>query len=64
MKRTSSPATPRIATTQQPSDPLNLLRRIRLEFLDEYVCEKQGYDPYDTSKGRAPDAWAAKRKRA
>jgi hypothetical protein len=64
MKRTSSPAKPATVTTHQPSDPLNLLKRIRLEFLDEYVCEKRGYDPYDTSKGRVPDAWAAKRKRA
>jgi hypothetical protein len=64
MKRTSSPAKPGTATTQQSSDPLSLLKRIKLEFLDEYVCEKRGYDPYDTSKGRAPDIWAAKRKRA
>lgn len=64
MKRTSSPAQPGTATIHQPSDPLNLLKRIKLEFLDEYACEKRGYDPYDTSKGRVPDAWAAKRKRA
>ena len=64
MKRTSSPAKPGTVTAHQPSDPLNLLKRIKLEFLDEFVCEKRGYDPYDTSKGRMPDAWAAKRKRA
>jgi hypothetical protein len=64
MKRTSNPAKPGTATTHQPSEPLNLLKRIKLEFLDEYVCEKRGYDPYDTSKGRVPDAWASKRKRA
>ncbi len=64
MKRTSNPARPGTASTQPASDPLSLLERINLEFLDDYVCEKKGYDPYDTSKGRAPDIWAAKRKRA
>jgi hypothetical protein len=65
MKRTTTiPVKRATATTHQPSDPLTLLRRIELEFLDEYVCEKRGYDPYDTSKGRAPDIWATKRKRA
>jgi hypothetical protein len=64
MKHKPSLANPAITTAQQQSEPLELLRRIRLEFLDEYVCEKRGYDPYDTSRGRVPDAWAAKRKRA
>ena len=40
------------------------MTKIKLAFLDDYVCEKRGYDPYDTSRGRAPDVWAAKRKRA
>ena len=64
MKRTTSPAQSASTTAQQPSNPLDLLKRIRLEFLDEYVCEKRGYDPYDTSRGRAPDIWSSKRKRA
>ena len=64
MKRTTRPARPASTTAQQPSGPLDLLKRIRLEFLDEYVCEKRGYDPYDTSKGRSPDIWSSKRKRA
>jgi hypothetical protein len=64
MKRTTSPATPASTTAQQPSNPLDLLKRIKLEFLDEYMCEKRGYDPYDTSRGRAPDIWTSKRKRA
>jgi len=42
----------------------DLLKRFKLELLDQYVCEKKGYDPYDTSRGRAPDIWAKKRKRA
>jgi len=41
-----------------------LLKRFNLEFLDQYVCEKRGYDPYDTSKGISPDVWSSKRKRA
>lgn len=41
-----------------------LLRRFKLELLDQYVCEKRGYDPYDTSKDRSPDVWSKKRKRA
>jgi hypothetical protein len=64
MKRTPSPAQPASATHHQAVNPLELLKRIKLEFLDEYVCEKRGYDPYDTSNARAPDVWAAKRKRA
>jgi hypothetical protein len=63
MKNTKGPAKP-VTTQTASSDPLATLSRIKLAFLDEYVCEKPGYDPYDTSKGRAPDIWAAKRKRA
>lgn len=42
----------------------DLLKRFKLELLEQYVCEKRGYDPYDTSKDRSPDIWACKRKRA
>jgi hypothetical protein len=62
MKRTRSPANP--ATTRHAALPLELLNRIKLEFLDEFACEKRGYDPYDTSTAGKPDIWAAKRKRA
>jgi hypothetical protein len=63
MKRTTHPR--ELGTTEAPatSDPLSVLSRIRPEFLDEYTCEKQGYDPYDTSKRLAPDVWTSKRKR-
>ena len=70
MKTTKGPARPAPgksigpSKTTTPSDPLSVLNRIKLAFLDDYVCEKRGYDPYDTSRGRAPDIWAAKRKRA
>ena len=67
MKRTTGPAKPgtwRAAPLQQPAEPLAVLSRIKLAFLDEYSCEKRGYDPYDTAKGRAPDIWMSKRKRA
>ena len=64
MKRTPSPAKPAIATTPETANPLELLKRIKLEFLEESVCEKRGYDPYDTSTAGKPDVWAAKRKRA
>jgi len=49
---------------RQASAPVDILKRFKLELLDQYVCEKRGYDPYDTSKGRAPDIWSTKRKRA
>jgi hypothetical protein len=48
----------------QPLKDAQLLKRFKLELLDQYVCEKRGYDPYDTSGGRAPDIWSTKRKRA
>jgi len=63
MKRTASPAKPDTAKAVPESDPLSVLSRIKLAFLDEYTCEKRGYDPYDTSRGRAPDIWMSKRKR-
>jgi hypothetical protein len=64
MKSTKGPARP--ATTQATacSDPLAVLSRIKLSFLDDYEREKRGYDPYDTSKGLAPDIWSTKGKRA
>jgi hypothetical protein len=64
MKRTTSPAEPAIRDAFRSSQSTQALSRIGLEFLGDYVCEKRGYDPYDTSRGRAPDIWAAKRKRA
>jgi hypothetical protein len=64
MKRTARPATPGTDETVQASDPLSVLGRIKLAFLDDTTCEKHGYDPYDTSRGRGPDIWASKRKRA
>jgi len=65
MKKTTGPAQPaNHSKTESASDPMSALNRIKLAFLDEYVCEKSGYDPYDTSRGRAPDIWASKRKRA
>jgi hypothetical protein len=63
MKRTASPAKSDTAKAIPESDPLSVLSRIKLAFLDEYTCEKRGYDPYDTSRGRAPDIWMSKRKR-
>ena len=55
------------ATTQRfdaGKNPPDVLTRIKLAFLDDYTCEKQGYDPYDTCRNRAtPDIWVNKRKR-
>jgi hypothetical protein len=64
MKRTAGPAKPGTEEPSEASNPLSVLSRIKLAFLDEYACEKRGYDPYDTAKGRAPDIWMSKRKRA
>jgi hypothetical protein len=64
MKLTTRPAMPDTAEPLPEPDPLSVLSRIKLAFLDEYICEKRGYDPYDTSRGRAPDIWMSKRKRA
>jgi hypothetical protein len=61
MKRTPIPAKP---ATRHVAHPLELLDRIKLEFLDENICAKSGYDPYDTSTAGKPDIWSAKRKRA
>ncbi len=54
----------KIKTAQMPSEQQDIFNRFKLELLDQYVCEKRGYNPYDTSKGRAPDIWSTKRKRA
>jgi hypothetical protein len=64
MKNSTGPAKPATSKTTSAPDPVSVLNRIKLAFLDEYVCEKRGYDPYDTSKGRAPDIWSSMRKRA
>jgi hypothetical protein len=64
MKRTVQPAKPGTAQAVKESNPLSILSRIKLAFLDEYTCEKRGYDPYDTSRTATPDIWASKRKRA
>jgi hypothetical protein len=63
MKRTASPARLDTAKAVPEASPLSVLSRIKLAFLDDYTCEKRGYDPYDTSRGRAPDIWMSKRKR-
>jgi hypothetical protein len=31
--------------------------------MGEYKGERNGYDPYDTSRGRLRDAWGVERKR-
>jgi hypothetical protein len=49
---------------QKATPPSDLLKRFKLELLDQYVGEKRGYDPYDTSMDRSPDVWSKKRKRA
>ena len=64
MKRTVRPATPGASQAAKESDSLSVLGRIKLAFLDDYTCEKRGYDPYDTSRNLTPDIWASKRKRA
>ena len=64
MKRTPSPPKSAITSTHEAVNPLEVLKRIKLEFLEESVSEKRGYDPYDTSTAGKPDVWAAKRKRA
>ena len=61
MKRTRTPVQ---TATQHTVHPLELLDRIKLEFLNPNISEKHGYDPYDTSVAGKPDIWAAKRKRA
>jgi hypothetical protein len=67
MKHTTGPARPdteKAIPVEPSADALAVLSRIKLAFLDEYTCERRGYDPYDTSKGRAPDIWMSQRKRA
>ena len=66
MKRTIRPTDPGTAQARAPSGDIEaVIERVRLAFLDDYTCEKRGYDPYDTSRYRAvPDIWVNKRKRA
>lgn len=68
MKRTVGPARPDNAkssdSTETRSDPLSVLSRIQLAFLEDYTTEKRGYDPYDTSKDRMAQPWSFTRKRA
>jgi hypothetical protein len=64
MKRIVRPTKPGTAQAASASNPIDVLSRIKLQFLDEYTCEKRGYDPYDTSTKATPDIWASKRKRA
>jgi len=68
MKSSVHPVMPDTENTEAVSDPTSVASRIQLlledAFLDDYACEKRGYDPYDSSKGRLPDVWATKRKRA
>jgi hypothetical protein len=64
MKRAERPVQPETAKPPSASDSVSVLGRLTLASLDDCPCEKQGYDPYDTSSGRVPDVWAAKRKRA
>jgi hypothetical protein len=64
MKRFNQPAKPAASKPHSDSDPMSALNRLTLGFLDDYTREKQGYDPYDTSRGRKPDIWRTKRKRA
>jgi hypothetical protein len=64
MKRADAAAQPQSAQTPSDSEPISRLSRMTLGFLDGYTCEKQGYDPYDTTRNRKPDIWRQKRKRA
>jgi hypothetical protein len=64
MKRTTRPTKSGTPTPGTDPDPLQVLSRIKLAFLDDYTGEERGYDPYDTSKNRGRDVWMSKRKRA
>jgi hypothetical protein len=58
----------KLGPTRRPvaaESPPDVFTRVNLELLDEYTCEKRGYDPYDTVRNRStPDIWVNKRKRA
>jgi len=63
----NAPAARNAGPTQTPAaaNQPDVFTRLKLELLDEYTCEKRGYDPYDTARNRAtPDIWISKRKRA
>jgi len=64
MKRTQASDRSHPSLASSASDSISVLNRLPLAFLDEYTCDRKGYDPYDTSRGRVPDVWRAKRKRA
>ncbi len=64
MKRTNRTALePQPGDTQSATDATAALDRLTFALLDEFTCERQGYDPYDT-RARKPDVWSSKRKRA
>jgi hypothetical protein len=63
MKRTDQPAQPEATQSRSSADPMAALNRLTLGLLNEFTCEKQGYDPYDT-RARKLDIWRSKRKRA
>jgi hypothetical protein len=65
MKRTIRASARSVAQAIDASGPASVLTRFKLAFLDEYSCEKRGYDPYDTARHRStPDIWTSKHKRA
>lgn len=64
MKRTEGPAKPPTDPTDSVEGLQSLMSRLQLAFLEDFSHERQGYDPYDSSKSRSPDIWANKRKRA
>jgi hypothetical protein len=72
MKSTGNPAKPDGNPPRTETESLAALSRLKLARLDvhtcednySFTCEGQGYDPYDTAKGRARDVWSTKRKRA
>jgi hypothetical protein len=63
MKRTDRPAQLDATQSQSSADATAALNRLTLTLMDQFTCEKQGYDPYDT-RARKPDIWRSKRKRA
>ena len=64
MKRTDHLGSSHTTPTPAQTDPMSLLSRMTSGLFDNYTCEKQGYDPYDTTCNRKPDVWRQKRKRA
>jgi hypothetical protein len=72
MKSTGNPDKLERNPPRTETESLAALSRLKLALLDDYTredkynftYERQGYDPYDTSRGRARDVWSTKRKRA